>query len=1283
MPELEQLQEAARKAAEAAAAAELARAQDEASLRAILATFPERVQRDVERRLAAAQEQGRLNEQVAELNLTLGAQHARREVLAQVNAEAERLGLADDESIQRGIREFGQDVRDAVRAAEQLDPRPRAEIGTSAQVGGEPVESEIFHRTRSSPKSQTHSTDAPSSPPTIVQPLQMLAAGDITAEELIEAGFDPGEVAEAASFIESLSDDDRQVFAEFGARGLAADALLERQESTERAISEFLGSGGWTEATERSLAAQGVLGAETPAEIAAQADIGRAEGELGASRTVERFPDPHAALAGGVSPELLTAAGYSFVDVQLARSFVEQLPPDQRDVLTRSGVQGLEAWREDARQAFEATHTLTADGQWVPHGFISDLPPQARELVEVKGAGALEQIDALPAPQRFKELQANGFLPPDARFVGEVNGQIRYTAGSMRAEDVAALSGEELRLTHLTMFPDRGGVASDANRLEHRIRPGEIDEHAALRTDIAQSLGAANTGSLTEALKHTGLAMIPVYGTMRYWNQMSVPWRAVSVASDALIVGGPLRALAKLPAAVRATRVKGGSFWTANRIRPAESVSVRERIITETEDLYEFARAPADIKASAVKVVEAELDYADDYYKAQRAIDQFSNVGDSTRTPRALLENAIGDAERSREALIDAAQAYEARMVRNPLLNADSGAPPGVTQPLAGADRSLATQIVEQTERMVVGELTAPPSSVVNLERAIGHNQDAIRDLVNVLDARHGGEVRPAIIDNVAEQSRDLILNVSRLEDELAELGIADRAKMERLTDALNTAGIDPQITRTHLHELAEITGARVTRTALSIRMLTNSIELLGEVAKRLPALGITEERVGLIVRPVPPSQLDAAKGAILEARAHLIARRDVIVNRATVVAGEAEFLSNTALATRVGAPPSAPPMVRTGEVAVSPMIATGVAGEVTASGGLSPEAAQADAPVAELAPAQAPKIAPAQAPVIAPAQAPEIAPAQAPKIAPAQAPVIAPAQAPEIAPAQAPEIAPAQAPKIAPAQAPVIAPAQAPEIAPAQAPEIAPAQAPKIAPAQAPVIAPAQAPEIAPAQAPEIAPAQAPKIAPAQAPVIAPAQAPEIAPAQAPEIAPAQAPKIAPAQAPVIAPAQAPVIAPAQAPEIAPAQAPEIAPTPAPTPEPVPEPEPAPSGEKAAPPKVAAKAPSKSARRPLGKRAPSRPRRRPGGKGSPRPLGAFPATTRHLSGTFEVTTDFNTGKAIFKAVDNSRGVTPAQSFRVLEWDNDPPSQRTLERGIVNAVLSADGISYRRRRGRA
>ena len=342
------------------------------------------------------------------------------------------------------------------------------------------------------------------------------------------------------------------------------------------------------------------------------------------------------------------------------------------------------------------------------------------------------------------------------------------------------------------------------------------------------------------------------------------------------------------------------------------------------------------------------------------------------------------------------------------------------------------------------------------------------------------------------------------------------------------------------------------------------------------------------------------------------------------------------------------------------------------------PEPAPELAPYGAPSPASEPEAAPSTEPATVPQSAPGPAPDPMPQILPGPGPSIRPWPQPGAEPAPAgrptPEVAPAPQPGAEPAPAgrptPEVAPAPQPGAEPAPQPgaEPAPQPGPEIAPRTRPTPVGITVPDLAPITVPVLKPA--PITAPAPAGATAPAPAEITAPTPAPITAPAPAGATAPAPAEITAPTPAPITAPAPAGATAPAPAEITAPTPGDLTTPaMPEPTPQPNRQPTKP---------KPKPKPKGPRLPDDPRKRRSNRRRQLDslgLEAFPERVGYKAGFGFREVNLDTGESKFSlepppgVPDLSGPGASERSYRVLSWDDDPPTQRELDLGIFKAVV--------------
>ena len=891
---------------------------------------------------------------------------------------------------------------------------------------------------------------------------------------------------------------------------------------------------------------------------------------------------------------------------------VESLPLDERDALANSGPAALADAQTEKQRVFNEGHTRLADGTFIPNEALATFPPAAQAALKTQGAGAIQGIGDLRPQPRFLRLQQLGFIPPDAEFAGvDDKGQVQFSGPPV---DLGELTNGQVRALYASTFPGQPPPSHPEQGIpqapdgQQRPTPGFTDVE--LMRDALKDRQATTPLSL-RTLGIIGLSLIPVYGTARFWNDMSPAWRSVSVAADVLFVLGPVRTLKALRAAAEGLDTSG--LTKVSRLADEQiaewdkALTMAARTDGELAPLIEQGRAYAQAHGAYAREL---VNVAGLERKAARAA---ARANPPTTPADATVARLLGEEIRPRsmfatptdDALRELAEKTLA-IGRDRLAAAEGAAVEAVNEYLRTAKR-LGIPVVSPR----ASDIFVRPLPVAGGKGAILH---------------------PPLPEDLSEavlaQTRRVVAEATSASPKTAA---AIEARLTKLGAELQQPNLTIAKRRVLNIEIGELKERLVASRLGRVEDLRASIRALDEDFIALYK--------GNVARFSPASREGISNAAKLQAaqrqRAVLAARlRQVIegFEGGVIEARRPPF---------VGGPPSTRPLVP-----LKPLDALALRRM-----GSTAKPALTESLVRPATGVAARSAAPESLTVVGSPLTVETRP----EVAPAPAPVIDPG--PETLPV-GPEVAPEDEPETRPVVAPVPEPVTTPEAAPGATPETAPVVTPT------PVETPA-AP--VPAEVPAVAPAVMPVIDPATTPIAEPAQPPG-APAPAPVIV--AAPAVAPVPAPVIDPTPVPEVAPAVEPVVK-AETKTVTTTP--------RPEKPPPARPAKPPKL---------------RVPRRRdatedtmRRRP--REVSRAVATFPELVAWRSGFGFRTLDLDTGETTFSE-DPPPGMdslaagpgSAGETFTILRQDDDPPSQRDLDLGIVTATIDRSGPRFRRRRRR-
>ena len=355
---------------------------------------------------------------------------------------------------------------------------------------------------------------------------------------------------------------------------------------------------------------------------------------------------------------------------------------------------------------------------------------------------------------KFGILVAAGTIPGDAKFEGaDKSGRIKYSRPVLVATAPSSPLGStaQWRLEQMVKWNPR----TDPSMSETEINKAWRELPGNLKLAIYQA-----SPEYRQAVVSTAIAVTPVVGTVYFWEDMSPAWRTVSVVADVLF----LASLTRLPGVI--ARGVTGTTKEAQAIKSA--VKVTENIPARL--------LPDDLLPSVRAVTKAQVQYADDLYRAQRQAKLAETVAGEVRPDVVRQAEVLAEsASKSRASMVGAVERYVKDVkAKFPV--------PGMDDPsvLARLD-DLPVNLVKHTEQLVQNALT-PTRTVAQLRTNLVAKQRTLQVLKTQYPtkqerwlgalgdvARAESELRTAEMGNVTVlhanlmATRDIIPEIQRL----------------------------------------------------------------------------------------------------------------------------------------------------------------------------------------------------------------------------------------------------------------------------------------------------------------------------------------------------------------------------------------------------------------------------------------------------------------------------------------------------------------------------------------
>lgn len=195
--------------------------------------------------------------------------------------------------------------------------------------------------------------------------------------------------------------------------------------------------------------------------------------------------------------------------------------------------------------------TITAEGVVVEGG--KPIPISAIEklgIMTITAEGIV--IAGMPSKtegeQAFNQLLIEGRISPDSRYVGydEKTGEVEYEAPAPPLdyatieEEFLALSNKDIH-AYMMASETKPWMVPGVSLIPPKTLYKHFLPEDAKRDLLAYYVGKEVRPTITEILKPV-LGMVPVVGTVMYWDEMSPTWRAISIALDVAILVPAARA---------------------------------------------------------------------------------------------------------------------------------------------------------------------------------------------------------------------------------------------------------------------------------------------------------------------------------------------------------------------------------------------------------------------------------------------------------------------------------------------------------------------------------------------------------------------------------------------------------------------------------------------------------------------------------------------------------------------------------------------------------------------
>lgn len=275
-----------------------------------------------------------------------------------------------------------------------------------------------------------------------------------------------------------------------------------------------------------------------------------------------------------------------------SREKYDALSPENQTLLRQIGVDEFNASKTEAFETFRAENVEIIPEVWFSKSEWNKLTTEQQTLMasHIKEIG----LDAWTEEQKqiqtdpeyaFESMQASGDIPKFAKYEGieEATGSVKYSMPDFQklsAKDVALSSelksqAEEEYLTldakaqraialeatgyaygwdqilpELSMYLPASGRAAIIKDQQERILSYYhwIVRGTLSPTETIEELQTAQAKELKSAL----ISIVPIVGTIYNWDAMSPTWRAISIATDILILAPFVRAAVRIVKAARA-----------------------------------------------------------------------------------------------------------------------------------------------------------------------------------------------------------------------------------------------------------------------------------------------------------------------------------------------------------------------------------------------------------------------------------------------------------------------------------------------------------------------------------------------------------------------------------------------------------------------------------------------------------------------------------------------------------------------------------------------------------
>jgi len=335
-------------------------------------------------------------------------------------------------------------------------------------------------------------------------------------------------------------------------------------------------------------------------------------------------------------------------------------PPEYQTKLTELGTEKFnamimqeQATAAAAQQTFEAVNVKLSTGEWTPKEPFNALTPEQQALLIKVGVDefnrqqqvAYDTAINITPQQAFQNLQASGEVPKYAVYKGvdETTGQISYEIPPWKnipVEDIRPTAEQHSQLAqqfaslNMDQQQDIAGAATGLPLKFPGLLRGrsftdedishEITQHTwgkdywdrILSFYQSQILSSPNPVAAIDVIHRAAIeqgttlltSFIPIYGTVRNWDNMSPVWRGISIIADIAIVAPFIKAGLSALVTSRLPIVTA-----AKQLAKAELTSVKQ-LTRQLATTY-----GRDVASSFAKTERALADYIEQLGRATQA----------------------------------------------------------------------------------------------------------------------------------------------------------------------------------------------------------------------------------------------------------------------------------------------------------------------------------------------------------------------------------------------------------------------------------------------------------------------------------------------------------------------------------------------------------------------------------------------------------------------------------------------------------------------------------------